>query len=719
MVTGGSITAHERALVDLSHWLARTLQYSAKHPACQQIAEKTLASVTTALAEQSPLVVGTLKDDVLVQGVSSRTPAIRQRIGPCLHERGAMVLRIVHGVTLDELASLVDILSLPAQTVFDRGGLLRLTMDAGLARVQIDELAHDVTVEEREAQRRRARLRSFFKEILLGLLARRAIDGIVAEHLVELLEHPDIAVAILEEDAAGISDATAGLALMVRQEEQRSGLQLVDKLRTVLLMLSPRSRDRVLLGFPTLVDEFRAALGWAMDGFSEADLARFVMPAVRSHGAELDVVLYALSAAVPHEGTRLSALRWLGQAFFDWPDDQDVATEALRAMAGPVQDYESFRPERLVLQASAAHALAAREAVAAPSASHAAGSRWSSKPPSPDGPPAFDGRRSIAEVIGIATRTRTFDRFCQGLPPAAESALAEGSTVTALGVMRGLASVAVPEWRDVAMRSLSRVATASAQRVLSDLDADADGALVEEEGLEEVTLVVRLLGAFAPTTVLERLDVSENRKLRRILLDTLPKSGAALLPAVRARLASDKWFVVRNAVLLVPRVGGTAHDLEAAHRHPDDRVRLEVVRSLRALPPDDAVMALATRMLDDATGEVRRNAALLLRGELLGEATVGALARYAIDETRHEESRAAVVEALGRCSLDVAAQALFEMLEPRGLLESGATSNIRNVAAAALHRSPAPAARELFAKGLASSVRRVRKACERAAGVPG
>jgi hypothetical protein len=710
-------TGHDRALVDLSQWVARTLQYSAKHPACRQLAERTHATMTLALAEASPLVVGVLKDDVLVGGVSSRHPAIRTRIGPCLHERGVMVLRLLHGVTLAELTSLVEILTLPAQTVFDRGGVLRIAMDAGLARVQVEELAHDVTAEEREAQRRRAKLRSFFKEILLSLLARRVVDERIAAHLVELLEHPDIAVMILEEDPAMLAEAAAGLALVTRQEEKRSGLALADKLRVVLLVLSPRSRDRLVLGFPTLVDELRAALAWAFDGFTEPELARMAGPAVRAHASELDVVLYALSAAVPHEGTRMSALRWLGMSFFDWPADDAPGGEALVAIAEPVAEYASFRPERLVLGAAAEQVLAARGVLARIAPAQPAGSI----PPEPDDEEnavrAFDGRRPVAEVIGIATRTRSFDRFCEGLPAAADALLGDGSTSGVIGILRGLAGVTVPAWREATATALSRVAAASAPRVLGDLDQESS--TLEGSALEELAQVARLLAAVAPAAVLDRLDASENRKMRRILLDALPQTGPAVLPLVRTRLQSDRWYVVRNAVLLLARIGGTARDLEAVHRHPDDRVRIEVVRSLRAMPPDESTMSLVVRCLSDLAAEVRQNACLLLRGEVLGEGAIAELARIAAADARPDDVRTAAVEALGRSPRDAAAQALFDLLHPQGLLESGATSSVRDQSAAALRRSPAAAAADLFARGMASSSRRVRKACERATGVRG
>jgi hypothetical protein len=707
VLVGPNISGHERALVELAQWLARTVQYSAAHPACQRLGEKAHATLTQALALESPLVVGVLKDDVLVGGVSSRHPAIRTRIGPCLHERGALVLRLLYGVTLPELTALVEILTLPAQTVFDRGGILRLAMDAGFARVQVEELGHDVTAEEREAQRRRTKLRSFFKEVLLGLLARRVVDARLAEHLVELLEHPEIAVTILEEDPAGLAEAAAGLALMVQQEEKRTGLPLAAKLRDVFLRLAPPSRDRVLRGFPSLVDEFRRAMAWSFDGFSEPELARLAAPSVRAHAGELEVVLYALSAAVPHDGTRLSALRLLGLSFFDLPADEAAGTDALAVLARPTPDYDSFRNEREVLRPFAEQALLAR-------ATHAALRPASISPQADVEVPVFDGRRSVAEVIGIATRTRSFDRFCEGLPAAAEAMLVDGSSSAVVGLLRGLASVSAPQWREAAGRALKCVAVASAAQVLGDLDAVS--ATVEGEQLEELGTMVRLLATLAPARVLERLDVCENRKMRRIMLDALSLAGPTLLPLVTPRLRSERWFVVRNAVLIAARVGGTAGDLEAAYRHPDFRVRLEVVRALRAMAAEEASMTFIAAYLADPADEVRQHARSLLRGELLGDAAIAELERFVLDDGQPEDLRRSAVVALGRCPRDTAAMALFQVLHPQGLIESGGTAGVRDLAASALRQSPAPCAREYFEQGLASAVRRVRRACERAAG---
>jgi hypothetical protein len=704
----GTVT-HERALVELAQWIGRTLQYSASHPVCVQLGQKTHTTVLAALDAASPIEVGVLSNDVLVGGVSTKHPAIRARLGACLHERGALVLRLLHGVTLPELTSLVEILTLPAQAVFDRGGLLRLAMDAQLARVQFDELAHDVTAEEREAQRRRSRLRSFFREMLMALLGRRDFDPRLAEHVIELLEHPDIAAMILEEDPLGVTDATAGLALVAKQEEERSGVPLAAKVRDVVLLLSPPSRCRLLLGFPPLVEDLRAALAWCFETFSEQHLARFSHAAVREHTADLDAVLYALAVGFPHRGTRLSALRWLALSFFDVPADDTAAADAMRSLAARTADYDSFREEREILRDLARQAIVARSALVPPGwqpdAAEAGGSERA----------PFTGRRAVREVIGIATRTRSFDRFCESLPAAAEAMVQHGASDAVIGMLRGLEAVRAPPWQEPAALALNSVSAASAEAVLAHLDAAA--ATAEGAQIDEVATIVRLLAAPAPAMLLDRLDVSENRKMRRMVLDALPLAGPSLVPLLRSRLSSDQWFVVRNAVLLLGRIGAPPAEVDPARAHPDARVRLEVVRALRTMSATPASMDLVVGYLADPSVEVRELAYPLLRGELLGDHAIVSLQGVAADDQQTTELRLRVVAALERSDSDGAALALFALLHPRGLIESGSTGDVRDAAAGALRRSRAPSAAEYFERGLASSVRRVRKACERAAGV--
>jgi hypothetical protein len=291
--------------------------------------------------------------------------------------------------------------------------------------------------------------------------------------------------------------------------------------------------------------------------------------------------------------------------------------------------------------------------------------------------------------------------------------LERGSVDAVIGVLRALASVAAAraDWRDVARKTAREIASASVvERVLSDLDLATQSA--EGAELEDIVASVHLLVELRADGVFEKLEACDNRKMRRILIDALPRAGAGLLPLVRAKLRSPKWYVVRNAVGLIPRIGGTTGDLYPICRHPNEKVRLEIARTLRALPPDATTVEVAAAYLADATPEVRIHARGLVRGDLLSPATAPALEKIASDERQPELNKRIAIEALGACPHDEAAAALFRLLQPHGLIDLGA---MRDLTAVVLRRSRAPSAARLFQEGLASPVWRVRKACERAA----
>lgn len=704
-------TLPEQMLIELSQWLARMLQYSPGHPTCAPLAERTHQTLTRALGQQSPLEFGVFKDDVLMGEDRAIQPAVKARVAPYLHERGILVLRFGHGVTRDELSSFVELLARTPQSIFEAGGLVRLAVERGISSITVEEIAHDITDEEREEHRRRRRLRGFFSEMLKRMLAERGIAFLAGDQLVELLDHPDIARAILEEDTRGIAEAVACLALLVKEESSRRGVDVVAKFLDVLSNLSPDARARVVLGFSPLVGEFRQAVSWAIEGFSDESLARFAFPSLRARPEELDAVLYALSVLVRHDGTRLSMMRRFALFLHDLPADEPATAQLLEVLARPVPSYDSFRRERECLVEHAQTALWSRLALRV--------SPSSSLPPGTAREPGlagFDGAESVFELVKAATALGDFGSFAPRLASIAGDLASSGATDALIGILRGLGAVTAPAWQSVATGTIRGIANPSvAMRILEELERTSS--VSEGEKLDEIAGVAKLLAAPCSTALFDWLERSESRKMRRILLDVLPLAGPTLLPTLKARLPGATWFFARNIVLLLSRMGGVPADVAVVARHPNEKVRLEVLRALRAMPQDSTSMDVLARYLVDASAEISRGARATLRGELLGAGAIAELARIAEDEQTSEELRRFSIQALGQCPVDAAAGCLFKVLQPKGLIELGSGSAaVRDLAAVALRGSPAPAARGYFEQGLASTVRRVRKACERAAG---
>ena len=698
----------EAMLADLAAWLTRVMQYSAEHPVCANLGQKVLASVQRALRADNLVAFGVLHDGLtLDEGKPIGNAIARSRLAPHLHSRGIIVVRFLAGVSLEELTQWLQVVLLPVEVIFDHGGVGRLLLDRGVSRVQVEEIAHDISEEERESQKRRKELREFFANMVKNLLARRALGIDIAKELLLLLDHPDLAVQLLEDDPLAVSDAVAALCLMVRQESARTGDDLFPKLIPILGALSPSSQDRVLVGLPALVGDFRDATAWALRLLPDEELARFVFSSFRLRTNELDVVFYAVGVAIGHDGRRRSILRRMSLFFYDLPSDDAESTALLAVAARPPADFDSYRQDRECL---AEHARLARDRRAM---TWLPPPRISNAPPPPAPTrPSFDARGVVAEVVRLAARTRRFDRLSAHLPTAAVTLADSGRIDAVLGIVEALRSITGETWRDHAAGALRQLLSTSVVKQLLD---DFDRASANEGAeLDDVTTTVRTLALMHPEALLERLETSDNRKLRRILLEELPHAGAALLPLVRAKLRSPSWFVVRNAIVLLTRSGGAAKDLLVVARHPNERVRMEITRALRSLPLDETTVEIAAAYLGDPASEVRTLARGLVKGELANTTAIAALARIAGDEHSTDEARTIAIDALGRSKRDEAAVALFDLLQPRGLIDLGST---RDRAAVALRSSAAPKAAELFQAGLQSSVWRVRKVCERASGV--
>src|SRR5688572_16507027 len=97
-------------------------------------------------------------------------------------------------------------------------------------------------------------------------------------------------------------------------------------------------------------------------------------------------------------------------------------------------------------------------------------------------------------------------------------------------------------------------------------------------------LVPRLKLA-AADPLLDALEASPLRAVRRKLLELITQLGPEAIGAITARLPDERWYVVRNMLMLVADLGGQNADLGMAYaRHADARVRREAIRILLGVP---------------------------------------------------------------------------------------------------------------------------------------
>ena len=119
-------------------------------------------------------------------------------------------------------------------------------------------------------------------------------------------------------------------------------------------------------------------------------------------------------------------------------------------------------------------------------------------------------------------------------------------------------------------------------------DADSIAALLEgmrrgpSDDLGPACELLGVLGGGAIRHLLLTLAVEDDRGARHRLLELLAALGPVVARDAAALLTDSRWYVVRNMLVLLRRVGdpGSLPHVRRATAHPDLRVRLEAIRNL-------------------------------------------------------------------------------------------------------------------------------------------
>jgi HEAT repeat protein len=112
-----------------------------------------------------------------------------------------------------------------------------------------------------------------------------------------------------------------------------------------------------------------------------------------------------------------------------------------------------------------------------------------------------------------------------------------------------------------------------------------------EEDSEAVAGLLRLGGKGIISGLLETLAKEESRRVRQRLVQMLAAMGEEVLENVKEHLSDERWYFVRNLVLIIGEVGDSRFipHLEATLAHEDPRVRSETALALMNMQTEGAV----------------------------------------------------------------------------------------------------------------------------------
>jgi hypothetical protein len=189
-------------------------------------------------------------------------------------------------------------------------------------------------------------------------------------------------------------------------------------------------------------------------------------------------------------------------------------------------------------------------------------------------------------------------------------------------------------------------------------------ALVEREPMDEASLdgLLPFMSAEGFQALLDVLATSENRATRRKLIDRLARAALDTGPYIAARLEDERWYVLRNMLLLMERTGHIPEGFSATRwtTHQDARVRYEALR-LQLTIPRERERAVRTAIDDDDPRIVRLGLTTLQQE--CPAAYVQSVAAIAGDAGADTEARLLAVNALARSAHPAALDTLLKVLD--------------------------------------------------------
>jgi HEAT repeats len=161
----------------------------------------------------------------------------------------------------------------------------------------------------------------------------------------------------------------------------------------------------------------------------------------------------------------------------------------------------------------------------------------------------------------------------------------------------GQAHVIIDRLRELGDSGSPSLARLASPAIINELLAT----VAKEPGrVGEMHSVIQALGMAASRAVLVALTEENNRSRRRRLFDFAVSLGPAIVPDMPEFLRDERWFVVRNMIMLLRAVNDRTlmPEIRRCAYSPDLRVRLEAIKTLLAFDT-----AVPTTLLDRAIND--------------------------------------------------------------------------------------------------------------------
>ena len=604
-------------LVELSVALHKHAMYPLGHPSLGPAAESVTRHALRLMGSNEVLAFGVARHQLIIEGLATdpQQPVLR-RLAESLHRYHLGAISLLRGLQPDEIATILHALAIEPDRPGQHGAGSQLPQ---CPHVRLHPLTFDGLTIGADSPSDEAASSSSRSAILWVGLAQAAMAG---EEPVEAGETPDpatVANAIDRNQGAEAYDqVVVGYLLQIAAELKNTTGADAEALRRrtarLISALKPETLRRLL----------------TMGGHS-AQRNAFVLDA--THGMAVDAVIDIVKAAADANGQTIShgLVRMLTKLSTQAENGHEVskpaADSALREQVQSLlNEWQLADPNpedyRHMLQylATSAPAGDQRDTAAEP----------------------LNALRLVQMSLEVGTWGPLVDRSIS-------TCLKEGGAATLVAML----AQAPPE----SGMSADQLRTSLTQPL-------AIAAIASREPLDEATLdyLMPWLSTAGYAALLDVLGSSQSRVTRRKLLDRLSRTSLDVIGLVAGRLQDGRWYVQRNMLLLLARLGGVPDGFQVGPwaGHVDPRVRVEALR-LQAELPGQRETALRTA-LRDADPRVVRVGVAAAQQECPPRVLPFLL--EVVQGTRMaEDMRLLAVQALGRSRERAALDALLALVD--------------------------------------------------------
>ncbi len=239
---------------------------------------------------------------------------------------------------------------------------------------------------------------------------------------------------------------------------------------------------------------------------------------------------------------------------------------------------------------------------------------------------------------------------------------------------------------------------------------------IKAENIDGLFTILMMLNKKAILPLANMLASLEQMKPRRLVCDALAVIAKDNLDILLKKLQDDNWYIVRNIVYVLGRIGNTkvTSHLKRIKDHKEPRIRKEIIHTLSEIKSDEAKNLLAS-YLNDSDNTVRVSALKRLVSMEHRDAVPNILNIISSEtfETKENYEKRELFEALAVLGSKEQLPYLKELLTRKSRLFGRTKADeLRILAAYALRKMNIPEAMDVIRDGASSSDKAIKKICE-------